>query len=277
MSVFKLVNLHNVHNSLSEFRNCLNHYEKERMIFMKNFEIILEKEEEYLLRLNQEIDQRIKKAPEGSLRCCKKRNKIQYYHRTKDMENLSKILDRYIKKEEMDQAKLLAQKGYDKCVKEWIENCLNRICLLRESYQIHELEKIYENLNDYRKELVTPIFLSDEDYAKQWLDIDYPQKGFKEDAPEIFTEKGERVRSKSEKIIADKFYIKKIPYRYEYPVSLKDYGTVHPDFIVLNKRTRKEYLWEHLGMMDNIFCILSIRLYSMYGLKSILEFTIPIC
>ena len=33
-------------------------------------------------------------------------------------------------------------------------------------------------------------------------------------------EKGERVRSKSEKIIADKLYMLGIPYRYEYPLVL---------------------------------------------------------
>ena len=27
--------------------------------------------------------------------------------------------------------------------------------------------------------------------------------------------------------------------------------TIHPDFTVLNVRKRKEYLWEHLGMMDD--------------------------
>ena len=27
--------------------------------------------------------------------------------------------------------------------------------------------------------------------------------------------------------------------------------TLHPDFFVLNKRTRKAYFWEHLGRMDD--------------------------
>ena len=42
-----------------------------------------------------------------------------------------------------------------------------------------------------------------------------------------------------------------IPYRYEYPVYLRGFGKVYPDFTVLNLRTRKEIYWEHMGMMDN--------------------------
>ena len=32
---------------------------------------------------------------------------------------------------------------------------------------------------------------------------------------------------------------------------LAGYGYVHPDFTVLNRKTRKEYYWEHFGMMDD--------------------------
>ena len=68
---------------------------------------------------------------------------------------------------------------------------------------------------------------------------------------EILTEKGESVKSKSEKIIADKLNMMNIPYCYEVPLYLKGYGYVKPDFKVLNVATRKEYYWEHYGMMDN--------------------------
>ena len=44
-----------------------------------------------------------------------------------------------------------------------------------------------------------------------------------------------------------------IPYRYEEIVPLDgDVGVfMHPDFTVLNKRTRKVYYWEHFGAMSN--------------------------
>ena len=65
------------------------------------------------------------------------------------------------------------------------------------------------------------------------------------------TERGERVRSKSEKILADYFYRRGIPYKYEKPLYLKHFGTVYPDFTFLSKRTRKEIYWEHDGRMDD--------------------------
>lgn len=74
---------------------------------------------------------------------------------------------------------------------------------------------------------------------------------FEENAPEIYTEKGERVRSKSEKIIADKLFLLGIPYRYECPLHLSDRLVVYPDFTILRVAERKELYWEHFGMMDD--------------------------
>ena len=67
----------------------------------------------------------------------------------------------------------------------------------------------------------------------------------------ILTEQGEIVRSKSEKIIADKLSLTKIPYYYEVPICLNGFGFVRPDFTILNPYTLKEYYWEHLGMMSS--------------------------
>ncbi len=41
---------------------------------------------------------------------------------------------------------------------------------------------------------------------------------------------------------------------------------LHPDFFVLNKRTRKAYFWEHLGMMDSpSYCIDNVRKLQDYA------------
>ena len=80
----------------------------------------------------------------------------------------------------------------------------------------------------------------------------YQDKDFYEDMPEFYTAKGERVRSKSEVIIADLLNREGVPYRYEFPVYLKDIGMIYPDFTVLNVKTWKEYIWEHFGMMDDM-------------------------
>ena len=57
--------------------------------------------------------------------------------------------------------------------------------------------------------------------------------------------------SKSEIILADLLNRNGIPYRYEYPVHLKGWGKVYPDFTLLDVRKRREIYWEHFGMMDD--------------------------
>ena len=90
-----------------------------------------------------------------------------------------------------------------------------------------------------------------EEYIINWKKQEYEQMGFKENSPEFYTSRGLRVRSKSEVIIANMLDEKGIPYLYEKPIRLKGMGIVHPDFTVLNIRTGEEYIWEHLGMMDD--------------------------
>ena len=65
------------------------------------------------------------------------------------------------------------------------------------------------------------------------------------------TTKEEKVRSKSEVIIANMLNTKGIPYHYEFPVKINSSLTIYPDFLCLNKRTRQEFYWEHCGMMDD--------------------------
>lgn len=112
-------------------------------------------------------------------------------------------------------------------------------------------EEIYEALHPERQKIVMPITLTDEQYIENWLNENYEPKSFYEDLPELYTTNGERVRSKSEIIIADTLLREGIPYKYEQPLYLNSYGKIHPDFTVLNIRKRKEFYWEHLGMMDD--------------------------
>ena len=92
--------------------------------------------------------------------------------------------------------------------------------------------------------------LSNKDFSSKWLSVEYHHKPFDPSAPVLQTTTGHRVRSKSELIIADTLTRLEIPYRYEFPIRLKNY-TAHPDFYCLNLRTRREFAWEHFGMMDD--------------------------
>ena len=102
-----------------------------------------------------------------------------------------------------------------------------------------------------RQKLITPVTFTDQQYIENWQNITWHPRPFAADAPEFFTARNEQVRSKSEVIIADTLSRHNIPYRYEYPLELKNGDIYHPDFLCLNVRTRQEFIWEHFGMMDS--------------------------
>ena len=119
-----------------------------------------------------------------------------------------------------------------------------------EGTYISKIDSELPKLHTQRQLLVTPIEPIWKKELARWYDSEYHGKEFYEGTAEIVTEKGERVRSKSEKILADYFYRNNILYQYEKPLYLKGYGTIYPDFTFLSKKTRKEIYWEHEGMMD---------------------------
>ena len=99
-----------------------------------------------------------------------------------------------------------------------------------------------------------PLNIPDSDFADLWQSLRYKGKTIENTG--LLTAKGECVRSKSEIIIADVLASLGIPYRYEFPHELKCVESsrcvkVYSDFTCLNVRTRKEFVWEHFGMMDD--------------------------
>ena len=114
-----------------------------------------------------------------------------------------------------------------------------------------KIAQVYTKLNQTRQSLITPVTLTDAQYIEEWQNITWQGLPFSADMPVFTTARGERVRSKSEVIIADTLNRLHVPYRYEYPLELKGGQTFHPDFLCLNVRTRRELIWEHFGMMDD--------------------------
>ena len=161
--------------------------------------------------------------------------KIQYYQRNdpKDFNGT------YIREKDIHLAQGLAQKDYDQKVLRSIEQELNAIIKYLSNYPITYAEQIYEKLHKERRALVEPIVEPEEQYIDKWEAVPYQGKGFSEDTPEFYTAKGERVRSKSELIIADLLNKQAIPYRYEYPIQFKGVGKIYPDFTVLNVKKKK--------------------------------------
>ena len=164
--------------------------------------------------------------------------------------------------------KPLAQKRYDtqllkavKKQKKAVDFCIKKL----EEIDFEDLSKIYSDFPAELKQYIKPHMDDDEQYAAKWQAKNYATSK-RENETENYTGKGEHVRSKSEVIIADRFYAKGIPYHYE-PIFLIDENDyLVPDFIILNKRTRKEFLWEHFGMMEKPeYCLVALSKIETYA------------
>lgn len=214
---------------------------------MNQIKTILSARKQYLSKLKEEKLKSLAAAPPGSLRLCRNEKRVQFYHKTTAGDHVGN----YIRQQNIQLAQALAQKDYDQKVLRSIESELHAIQSFLKTFPELPVESIYETLHPTRQALVTPIREPDAQYIQNWQAMEYQKKPFADDAPELYTTNGERVRSKSEIIIADLLHRENIPYRYEYPIHLPGFGKVHPDFTVLNVTSRKEIYWEHLGMMDD--------------------------
>ncbi len=189
-------------------------------------------------------DTDMESSPEGNLRISVDGGKVRYYHCMDDRYGV------YISKGDDNLPRKLAQKAYDEAVVNKAETRIKIINRCLKGYSDDEIELLYESLHPERKALVTPVEPTLKQLEEQWYAENYSGKLFQEGTAVILSEKGERVRSKSEKILADYFYRNDILYKYEKPLYLEGYGIVYPDFTFFSKRLRKEIYWEHEGMMD---------------------------
>lgn len=198
-----------------------------------------------LTKIAEEKRRSLQKAPEGYLLIRNKENRFQYYH-VKEGKN-----GKYLRKKQENIAKALAQKSYDERILKLVEQELEQIEAFEKKDLFTEMDGIYRNMCKGRQELVTPIWLSDAEYRKRWEEEPFVPKSFStEDNSSYYTDRGERVRSKSEILIANYLLKNGIPYHYEKPLFLKNGKILHPDFTILNVRERKVYYWEHCGGLD---------------------------
>ena len=158
------------------------------------------------------------------------------------------------------QARSLIQNDYDQKTIPAIEAEIKELKDFLKAYKEKCSDTVYKKLASTRQEVVTPLTLDNESYAAAWLKVEYRRKKIPEDAPQLFTDNNEQVRSKSEVILANTLKASGVPYRYEFPLGIdknaevsgnSDFCHLHPDFYCLNLRTRQEFAWEHFGMMDD--------------------------
>ena len=200
------------------------------------------------------------KAPQGRIRISQNGGHPEYYLVTER----GSLRGKYLPHSQKTLARQLAQKDYDARLIKLLQKEISALQnYMKQTSNGRAIPELYDSLCPARRSLITPAILTNEQYAARWQDISWTGRPFAPDAPYICTAHGERVRSKSEVIIADTLFRYNIPYRYEFPITLKrinpddirrDFGssiTLYPDFLCLNTRTRTEFYWEHFGLMDD--------------------------
>ena len=223
------------------------------------------KEKQRLEAIIAEASAFISNAPEGTVQIRTHNDHLQFFHRQYTHEKNGK----YIPVAERDLALSLVQKRYMEHILKEAQNQLKTICAFLNQYDPDILINTYLKEGKYRKGLLDPVELPDDEFAALWQAQTYDRKGFQDNDPEHYTQKNERVRSKSEVLIADALNQAGIPYHYERPLRVRD-RIIYPDLTLLRITDREELYWEHHGMMDDIdYCnhaLQRIRDYESIGI-----------
>ena len=163
--------------------------------------------------------------------------------------------------------------------KKQIDACL---AILEKEPDTSDVVKAEERIHEEIMKNAVLSELTNEGYARKWQEGNDIVKKYrshkKDDYHKFKTMRGDYVGSKSEVLIADRLNARGVPYHYEiaftpevvtdksrpvydemgFVIGYEALGfgpeavdTLHPDFYVLNKRTRKAIFWEHLGKMDD--------------------------
>ncbi len=199
-----------------------------------------------LLSLRKRLSQLLDELPKETLIISKSNGYTQYYSYSRTHQSRKQ----YISSARIEYAEQLAARDYY----ELLISETDRLLASDDVPSISDTMKLYHVygcLKEEKQRLIQPIFLMDSDFLEKWYDMHQGCMNEYEMNTRYDTERGEIVRSKSEKIIADKLYDMKIPYVYESRLALGQGTHCYPDFTVLNMKTRRTWYWEHFGLADN--------------------------
>lgn len=170
--------------------------------------------------------------PPGTLIVRRRNNKQYYYHRISKVEfGITNNHDLIYK---------LARKSY------LIKSIKNRKSNLQ--HLIKCSQHILSNTS-YTNSPAVPFNIKLSPDENNWLIQNSSCNPYKTDHLIYKTACGIFVRSKSERIIADKLFNHGIIFKYEAPMIIGD-KTIYPDFTILRKDD-KCVIWEHNGLMSN--------------------------
>ncbi len=210
----------------------------------KTLKEILTTRYELISSLIAQLENKMALLPDGRITVRQIQNNSYYYLKADGSENILALKDAQPLIED-----IIQKQYYEKVLKvsKQESKALRNVLA---HYPEKTAEDIYSALSEERQKFVKPIIPTTEQFVKEWQEKPYTPKEFKEGTPVYETLRKERVRSKSEQIIADRLYVNGIPYKYECPLKVNN-KVIHPDFTILRKSDRKELYHEHLGKTDD--------------------------
>ncbi|MBR5418450.1 MAG: hypothetical protein IK109_10560 [Clostridiales bacterium] len=207
----------------------------------------LTKRIDMLKKVREKAIKQLEHTPEGRLRVSHQNNHDRMYLVIDPKEKTGK----YLPESQRTLIVALAQKGYLSKLVSSIDREIKASEYYMKVMPKTTAEEVFVRLHSARKELVTPLLESDEEYVKRWLTKKYPENPFNPEERCYSTKRGEFVRSKSEAMIADAYHDLGIPYRYEYPVNVGNRSPRFADFALMDVRHRRIIYHEHLGRLDD--------------------------
>ncbi|MCQ2483444.1 MAG: hypothetical protein MJ153_08170 [Clostridia bacterium] len=216
---------------------------------------IIKKRQKQLDIIIDKMEKEISGLPSGILYRCvnKKRNTVQYYCAFEGNSEKRIYLN---PSKDISVIKDLSNKKYCQQVLKSAKSEKEALDSLLHYYNGNTnavYSDLYSSLDEMSRNITDSFLLSNDEYAKWWQSQEYHKKGFDEsNTTEFYTNRGERVRSKSEILIANTLDKLNIPYRYECQLILQDGTIIYPDFTILDIHTREEKYYEHAGRMTDL-------------------------
>ncbi|MDO4977494.1 MAG: hypothetical protein Q4E53_09560 [Eubacteriales bacterium] len=212
------------------------------------FQQLLKQRKLTLEKIIRDTRRLLAQAPEGILRIIPHKKGVQYYRRkdTKDYNGS------YIRKEDMQLARNLGQKKYNQMLLKSAEKEQALIDNLLDYYESGNVNDLYDELNPSLQAVVSPLIINKNEQITRWYNTPYERMAISFNSPTYQSARKEDMRSKSEVFIAQILDKHNIPYLYEKPLTLKGYGTIYPDFTILDPYTLEEIYIEHLGLIMNL-------------------------
>ncbi len=251
----------------ASFTFSLNFYNKERIIMtteLLSCPRTVSEKLNYITTSINELEQNQRDAPKGIIRLQSSKGYPRYYY----YKNKSDTKGQYLSADNMNLISSICQRDYNARMLTKLKELYTAAAKGLDVDLYNEIDSVYFSFPVGKQNLITPIIPVLDSYIDAWKKSYPGAQNSYEITNGIITNNGEVVRSKSEKIIADRLAHFDIPYVYE-PRIILNYKIKYPDFIILNKNTRQTLIWEHLGLADDCEYaannLVKLNMYESFG------------